>query len=749
MIAFRTRTLATGVAAAGLFAVMVPLPAQAAPGVGEPKPVDVVVLVDESGSLRPEGVDAEREAAKIITQSEFSAASRLAVVGFASDNGQGQGPVDVVCPMAAANTGPAREKFATCVDRIKIREPGRDDDTDFPSAVRQGLQMLRGGAEDRPKIMFLLTDGQLDVSDSPRWGGVADLRNRAAQAELDTLLARARTEKVQVWPLGFGAQVDRAKLAAFAAAGGQQLCNTGARRPEATVVSAPADVVAALQAAFAAARCAALSGESKAELPTGETTELEVDVPAIATYGSLTVLKGDPTVEVDYHDPQGATVPKNGTAGASTFEASGERSAVEVLRIKNPAPGTWKIGLRSSPRTPDQRVSARVLWQGVVQASVVVDPPQPTSGQQVTASVDIMTPTGAIDAASLAGLTVSVEMSGEGIKPATVPVRDDGRDGDREAGDGQFTGRVTVPASASGSLSFTGVVSGDGIVTDKRPATTSVQSSGASLYASVQAPSGERVSPGGSVEGVVAFANTLGRAVDVRLVPANLDDGTLVTIQPATMRVSVGNGTSQQKFTMTFAGDSRRGPAQVTLRVVDAGDDKIVYGNAAVAYTVEPPPRTWFWVGVSAGAVAVFALLVWFVVFLRRWAAERNVRPLAIVLYRDGRQAQVLDAPDRRARQFRFAVRDESGLHRLDLAAPGEYAYSLERRSGIYLLRPPDLPAVELVAGQRFDLPGGADQIGINDEGRRPAPGRPAPRPRSAAEPNDLGGSNDDDSLVW
>lgn len=727
-----------------------PAPALSAPGDGEPQPVKVVVLVDESGSLRPEGVAAEIEAAKIITQSEFSSASQLAVVGFASDNGNGHGPVDVVCPMGRADSGPAREKYTTCVDRLTIRKAGVDDDTDFPSAVRQGLQMLGDGTDGVPKIMFLLTDGQLDVADSRRYGQVADLRNQVAQKQLDGLLTQARSKQVQVWPLGFGDAADQAKLDAFARAGGQQVCATNARHPRATVVSDPSDVVTALQAAFAAARCAALTPDKQTHLPPGETKQLTVEIPAIATYGSLTVLKRDPTVQVTYRDPRGRTVPKTGSSGVSTFEVSGERSGVEVLRIKNPVPGAWTIALTSPPQTPDQLVSARVLWQGVVQAAVVVDPPQPVAGQPVTASVGIFTPAGAVDAASLSGLDVGVLMTGAGLTATRIAVHDDGRDGDRTAGDGQFSGRTTVPASASGTLAFTGEVAGDGIVTDKRAAITSVQRSDAVLSASVSLPSGARVDPGGSVDGVVSFDNRSGKAVTVRLVPANLDQGTLATLQPATMQVAAGAGTSQQKFTLAFGAGSRRGPAQVTVKVVDATSAGTVYGNAAAAYDLDEPPRTWFWIAVAAAATVLAAVLIWLFLALRRRGRERNVRPLAVVLYRGDQRIQVLNAPDRRARRFRFAVRGDGELTRLDLATEAEAAYSLARRStGAYLLSPPDEPDVELGADRRFVLPDGTHQIGISDTARQPSRPRPAPGATTAGPPAPRKRSDDDDSLVW
>lgn len=69
--------------------------AAAADAAPEVKPAQIVILVDESGSISDEDLVREKEAAGLIAQSEFSTESR--VIGFGSDEG-GVGPVDAVCP---------------------------------------------------------------------------------------------------------------------------------------------------------------------------------------------------------------------------------------------------------------------------------------------------------------------------------------------------------------------------------------------------------------------------------------------------------------------------------------------------------------------------------------------------------------------------------------------------------------------------------------------------------------------------
>ncbi|MFC7511373.1 choice-of-anchor X domain-containing protein [Streptomyces thermocarboxydus] len=53
---------------------------------------------------------------------------------------------------------------------------------------------------------------------------------------------------------------------------------------------------------------------------------------------------------------------------------------------------------------------------------------------------------GVVDPADLRRLKVSGQLTGDGFDPVPLALSDDGEDGDKDAGDGRFTGTVTVPA---------------------------------------------------------------------------------------------------------------------------------------------------------------------------------------------------------------------------------------------------------------------------------------------------------------
>ena len=177
-------------------------------------PVDIVVLADESGSLSASAVRQEKAAAALIAQSELSSRSRVTVLGFGSSNGPGQSAIDVICPTTEVTDNLTRTALSRCVEQIKPRTNGND--TDFAAALRGAVATLTSTPANRPRLVFLLTDGVLDVGNSPSYGPDAAGRTMEAQRQLtDEILPAAKQAGVQIWPLGFGA-ANRERLAMLA-----------------------------------------------------------------------------------------------------------------------------------------------------------------------------------------------------------------------------------------------------------------------------------------------------------------------------------------------------------------------------------------------------------------------------------------------------------------------------------------------------------------------------------------------------
>jgi TIR domain/von Willebrand factor type A domain len=219
----------------------------------EVQPIRVVVLVDESGSLSKTDVQHERAAASIIATTELSPSSQVAIVGFGSRGGTGASPVDVVCPLTELASEAERAKLNRCVKNIHSRTEAEGNSTDFVAALDQAHAiMAESDDQNRLKIVFLLTDGKLDVVGDPAYGPYEATRNANAQNELHgRVLPDLREAGVQIWPLGFG-DVDASALQAMAASGARSRCGT----PRATILPNSAILVEGLAGAFATARCA-------------------------------------------------------------------------------------------------------------------------------------------------------------------------------------------------------------------------------------------------------------------------------------------------------------------------------------------------------------------------------------------------------------------------------------------------------------------------------------------------------------
>jgi hypothetical protein len=727
----------------GPLLLAVAVPAAAEPGRTDPRPIRAVVVVDESGSLTEEGVAAEKQATAIITQSEFSPKSQVAVVGFGSTTGQpNQTAVDVVCDMITVADGPSRDALAGCVGKLHVRSVEEGNDTDFAKAIGQAMTMLSAGdgPEGAQKVIFLLTDGKLDVSRSPEYGSEATRRNANALTIIDQHLEAARKSGVQIWPLGFGAAPDRAQLDRFAAGGSQETCGPQAQPPKARLVRSPSDVVPSLLDVFASARCASHTDTDAKVIGSGQQVDLKVRIPAITTDGSIAVTKRDKRIVVTYLDPDGKVMPKAGQDGDSTFQVSGENSPVEVLRIVDPKPGTWTVRLTSRPEVAAQDVSASVVWQGVVQSIISIDQQRPAPGEQNTVKVLIRSRSNALtDREALKSLVVGARLTGDGFPPLEVPLADDGKAPDVKALDGEYTGRIVVPTTATGPLRFLGSVGGPGLDVDERPLDTRIADPKEPLRTQVRLDE-RTVAPGGELKGTVAVNNT-GGARKLRLVLDELGSGTQASVTPQTFDAPA-SGRSEVPFSIKFDARTDLGAAQARLRVVDDADPAHVYADASYAFDITYPPPWWerlWWIWVLVGFVIVSAVAVWL-----RWRAGVravvDVRGLTMQLSRDGRViGKGVSAREEWADVFGFRIRDEDSSSPLLVNAPAEAGnYVVRRHPEGVVVQPPHGPDLILTPGRPKPLQNGWD-LGYRDDRALGAPPSGPPLepviPHQAADP--------------
>ncbi|WP_322761648.1 VWA domain-containing protein [Frankia sp. Cr2] len=670
------------------------------------QPVRVVVLVDESGSLSDQDVVNERNAASVIAVADVSPQSQVAVLGFGSSEGRvGQSAVNPVCPLTTVNQLGDQQELLRCIGTLHRRTAEEGNNTDHVAALAQALDILAApDALNRPKMIFLLTDGRLDVSGSPQYGPDVTTRNAEGQRQLVEKINEARDGKVQIWPIGFG-NVDMASLDGYATGGFQGTCNRSVdARPRTNIYTSSSDVGKALLQAFASARCAGVSAFDQGTLAGGESVDLAVDIPPISTDGSIVVLKGSDKVRVTYFDPRGVEVPRQSqNFDGSVLQATTENAAAESLHIRDPRPGTWKVRLTAPAGVPTSTVAASAIWQGRIRSSIAVTPPAPQPGQTVDVRVRLQTRADAVtDPAELRKLTVHAEASGDGMPLQSVPVADDGKGPDRRANDGEFAGQVTVPTNATGDLTFVGRIDGIGVVGDERPFTTRITKGPPPVTADISVDGG-RVAPGDTLGGTVIINTADGRPRTLGLRLIDLDPGTLAELSPARIQTN-GSGRSQEALTIQFRAGTKLGPASGELDVYDVADPATVVATGFFTVNVAYPSPLlqrlwWLWILLLVAVLTAVARLRG---RRRAFLARRDVRDLTMVLHRNDAEIYKLRAPPTPSTRFSFAIRDpRSRSARLDLADGRESAHEARRGdSGELIVRTPGGATITLLRGR-------------------------------------------------
>ncbi|MGW7413747.1 VWA domain-containing protein [Streptomyces sp. NPDC054863] len=694
---------------------------QAAEG---PDPIDFAVVVDLSKSLSDKDLAREVEAAALLSQGEISERSRAAVIGFGSSEKAGQSAVREVCTLTVSSAA-GRQKLSDCVQQLGNRaKNGTGPGTDFPAAVRQAVSRLTGeGRPGTPKVVFLLTDGKLDVGDSPGYGPDKASRQAGAARQLTDELARARRESVQIWPLGFGDEIDRGSLAAMANGGYRNGCaDLPDAKPRMRVVENSEQIDKALQETFAAARCAQVVEGTRGRPP----GELSVVIPPIATDGSITVSKHDRKVSVTYYDPTGKKVPTGGSADGSSFEVSGQDGPVEALRVKNPLPGRWKVRVEAPEGHQGQEVAVRAIWQGRLRSAITLDPASPRAGEQAVVEMRMQTRRGVVitDQGQLKGMRVGVKVTGRGFGPVTATLKDDGTKPDAKAGDARFTGTLDLPKGVTGNIEVTGEMSAPGVTGDRRPLYVTVGSTAAPVEAGITVER-STVYPGGTLRGTLDVTNNDTVAHTLTLGLGDRPPGAQLSVTPVKVRAEPGS--SRHAFTVSVGADTPLGELAGSVVLTDTDDGGRALDTTFLDALVAPEPTWWdrWWWGVVGAAALVLAVAAFVVVRVKAVARRRDLTGVRLELRRDGRPVDTLTVRAGQGRgDFRFAVERASGsAPKLKRVGSGGDAHRVRRTTGgTIMVRPYRGGERALVAGEPVELGEGIDLL-VHDNRRAPGGG--------------------------
>ncbi|HEX8745075.1 MAG TPA: hypothetical protein VF712_18260 [Thermoleophilaceae bacterium] len=602
---------------AGLFVILAMLAAPATAAV-DTQPVTAVILVDESGSLSPAAVAAERDAAAALVSSDLSKRSKFMIAGFGSANRPGQSAVTAYCDFVVTSNRAARERLVQCANSIHARKPSEGNDTDHAKAIQFALEHLRG--QRGVPAIFLLTDGVLDVQNSPDYGRRPERRTAEAQRRVsEVLLPEARRRGVQVRPLGFG-NASRPALDAFAAggAGVNRRCSGG--RPRAVIVHDIAEVIHGLVTSLGGVRCGAVGPPNTGTLGRGGSTKLKVKIPAIATDGAITVVKGDPSFQVDVYQPNGDPTPENGTVNGQTFERSGRTARVESVQITNPIPGDWTVKV-SDPRNraSSTRVTTFAIWEGVLQASLVDSPVLPIPGRDIDVQVHVLARNGVLTGDDLDGVKAEAQAFGS-FGRVPIPLR---------LTDGSaFKGRFPLPADAKGALRIEARVSGPGVSSDVRVDPLKIQTSNY-VFGDFDLSIPRELHAGDVIHGSITTTNQgPPRAGALQL--GEFSPGTLVTLDSSLDRIPAG----KQRFPFTITVSKRSKAGSIYAQVVLVADKGEPLSKAAVDTKVVEPPPIPTWVLILAACCLVALLALGFFLWRRRQAkrARTDTRRLVVTL---------------------------------------------------------------------------------------------------------------------
>ena len=674
--------------------------------------VNYAVAVDESASLAPKDMKAEQAAAKRIALGDVSSSSAATVFGFAAAEAAGQRAVDPVCPRTTLDAA-GRETVGTCVDKLHRRKDDEGTGTDLPAAIRQGVHDLTDGTDaSAPRVLFLLTDGKMDVKDSFKYGERSH-REAEGEKQLREALKEAAAQKVEIWPLGFGPDPDRKQLDQIASGGYQKGCvELPSATPKAHKVEGAGDVGTTLEKIFAAAHCLRHEdGPSKRPPAT-----LEIGISPLATVGSIVVDKGDPQVKITYFDPAGDRIPTtSGTYKKSRFELAGGTGTVEALKIVDPLPGVWKVKAEAPEGHRSLPVAVSVLWQGELRGAITMDPPSPQAGEKVTVTMRLQTREGykIKDQRDYEGLRVRSELTGDGFSPLALDLTDDGKGADPDASDGSFTGTATIPQDASGALTVSAMLTAAGLSADTRSETGRVAPGELPVKALLELRDAD-TRPGGTVTGTLDVSNTTDAPHTLRLSVADVKDG-LLSVEPNEITLKPGQqGTRDVTFKVSPAGafGDRLGDGldlSGTFTVVDTTDDNRKLQGAPLSVRVTPEPGIWarYWWAFVSGAVAIVLVVVAVAALLQLRRRRRD--PFGLVLQLVSEDGTVLNqhkaGHGNNKQWYEFAVAEAHRSPRIEKRAHGPYAVRRSREGG----------AVVRKGGNRIQLPRNGGRVQLTD----------------------------------
>lgn len=298
------------------FSFVAPQPAMAA----NKDSLDLVVLVDESASLKASDVQAEiRAVASLVARRELSGAdfkTQIAIAGF----GSSPNAVDEKCSPMIVTTQNIQD-LIRCADKVS-RRSSVGQHTDFAKAFDYAASVFRErGLENSARAVILLTDGKYDPFGKRSTSGLTANDLDALSSSTATL----RESEAQIWPLGFG-QVEAEELSDLAKSGAPSNCEAG-RDPYA-IVADDETLDEYLLEILGATICAVL--DPPKEIP------YDFEVHPFVNEVTLTARGVD-------EDPNVVVLGTNKPLCVGEWKRAGDDSLACDIKVAGGDTGTWRI----------------------------------------------------------------------------------------------------------------------------------------------------------------------------------------------------------------------------------------------------------------------------------------------------------------------------------------------------------------------------------------------------------------------
>ena len=310
----------------------------------EPAPtdnVDVVLLIDNSGSMRwNDPQDLRIVAAKLFIDLA-SPGDQIGIIAFSSQ-------YEVIAPLTPI-TGPDTK----VVLKDALRDLGEMSNTHMVAALEQAMKMLEGSPSANRRFVIFLTDGEPHPDEWDGW--TREQRNEYIQ-QIYSWADEFNQKDYPVYPIALSqeAAVDLLYQIGVKTKSGYYKADTASE-----LIDIYQNIFANLKDRYIKVFCTAEDQQT-----------CTVTVGSFVRRISFVVFKLKPDVTYRLSDPNGKEVAPKNEAGANVFYTSPLGEPYEVVGIENPLGGPWTLAF-----SPPGSVKGSIVFES--QLKLLLLQPQP------------------------------------------------------------------------------------------------------------------------------------------------------------------------------------------------------------------------------------------------------------------------------------------------------------------------------------------------------------------------------------